>query len=314
MLYVFYNDIDSNKCASLVLEQLDNENVRVVPAGRDLFAFRNKAARLLLWLGFLFRLPLPFNFSKNFRQLLKSIKEDDNALIFGSGICISSRIAFPFCHACKAKKKRRWIWDTILSQEDEAWLFDLKKYFDVWTFDRLDAQKYGIAYKNTVCAVPPKPAARPSFDCDIYFVGYDRGRYELLNSLQESCSAMGLACKFIVVRDEKSPKAQKSVPLLNAGIPPEENYKNIAAARAVLDIPTKGQNGLTQRTLEGLFIGKKIITSNAFAKEEKIFNEKNVFILGEREKSELPDFIRSPFVPVDAAPYTINEWIKDFLP
>ncbi len=313
MLYIFYNEIDSNQCAPLVLRQLDDQRAVAVPAGRDLFAFRNKAARLLLWLGFALRLPLPFNFSKKFRQFLNSIKEDDNVLIFGSGICISARIAFAFCAYCKAQKKYRWIWDSILRKEEEDWLFDLKKYFDVWTFDRLDAQKYGLTYKNTVCAVPQKPAKDGAFDCDLYFVGYDRGRYERLNELYESLVAMGLTCKFLLVRDQSSPKQEKAVRLLDKGVSPEENYKNISAARAVLDLPTQGQRGLTQRVLEGLFIGRKVVTSNPLAGEEALFNKDDVFVLGGRDISGLPDFIRSPFVPANTAPYTINEWIKSFI-
>lgn len=312
MLYVFYNEIDTNQCAPAVLAQLDNPDVRAVPAGMDLFRFRNKFSRALLWLGFLLGIPLPFNFSKDFLRILKGVKQSDNVLIFGSSICISLRIAFPFCKYCKAGKKYRWIWDTILTPKDEAWLFDLKKYFDVWTFDILDAKKYGLTYKNTVCALLEKTMDE-GFDCDVYFVGYDRGRYDFLNGLYESLTQMGLTCKFMVVRDEASPKAEKSVKLLNEGIPLKENYKNLERARAVLDIPTSGQNGLTQRTLEGLFLGRKVITSNVFAKEEKLFNEKDIFILGERQISELPTFIRSPFVPVDVAPYTINEWVKEFM-
>ena len=313
MLYVFYNEIDTNQCAPIAARQLDNPNVTALPAGLELFGFRNKLSRLLLWLGYALRLPLPFNFSKKFLRLVTTIKPSDSVLIFGSGVCISARIAFPFCKICKARKKYRWIWDSILTKEEESWLFDLKKYFDVWTFDRLDAKKYGLTYKNTVCAMPPAPAAKTSFDCDIYFVGYDRGRYERINALYEEFSAMGLACKFLVARDEKSPKTQKSVPLLEKGIAPEENYKNLLAARAVLDIPTEGQNGLTQRPLEGLLSGRKVVTSNLLAKEESIYNENDIFVLDGRDESELPAFIRSPFVPVNAAPYTINEWIKTFM-
>ena len=243
---------------------------------------------------------------------MKGIKQSDNVLIFGSSICISLRIAFPFCKFCKAGKKYRWIWDTVLNKKDEAWLFDLKKYFDVWTFDLLDAKKYGLTYKNTVCALPQKTLGE-GFDCDVYFVGYDRGRYELLNGLYEDFTRMGLSCNFLVVRDEKSPERQKSVPIILKSISLEENYKKLERARAVLDFPTSGQNGLTQRTLEGLFLGRKVITSNIFAKEEKLFNENDIFILGQRQISDLPSFIRSPFVPVDTASYTINEWIKDFL-
>ncbi|MBR5096989.1 MAG: hypothetical protein IK094_07800, partial [Treponema sp.] len=201
-------------------------------------------------------------------------------MVFGSGICISLRIAFPFCKMCKAQKKYRWIWDTVLNEKDKAWLFDLKKYFDIWTFDRLDAKKFGLTYKNTVCAVPPV-GQKADYDCDVYFVGYDRGRYDFLNGLYESFTKMGLFCKFMVVRDEASPKAEKSLELLQEGIPLQENYKNILRSRAILDIPTAGQNGLTQRTLEGIFLGKKVVTNNLCVKEEQIFNKKNIFVLGE---------------------------------
>ncbi|MCR4925244.1 MAG: hypothetical protein K5917_03030 [Clostridiales bacterium] len=315
MLYVFYNEVDSNQCAPLVLKDLDNPKVRIVPAGMELFSFKNKIARILLWIGFALRVPLLFNFSKSFLQTVKGMNKDDKALIFGSGICISSRIAFPFCKICKAQKKYRWIWDTILNEEDESWLLDLKKYFEVWTFDRCDAKRYGLKYKNTVCACPKNcsTAEGSDFDCDVYFVGADRGRYDLLNSLYEDFTKEGLLCKFLVIKDDKSPKTEKKLKLLPRPISLEENFNNVLRARAVLDISTEGQNGLTQRTLEGLFRVRKIISSNPYVMEEKIFNEKNIFVLGQRPLSDLPTFIRSELAPFDPGPYTINEWIEEFL-
>ena len=322
MLYVFYNDVDSNPCAALALAQLENPQVRVVPAGKRLFLFRNSFARLALHLGFRLKIPLMLNFSRDFIRLVKGIKEEDSILVFGSGICVSPRIAFPFFKICKAKRRFKWVWDSVLDAEDEKWLLELKECFDVFTFDKSDAKKYGLTYKNTVCAEPPKAAGSSAQDqnaapasgaVDLYFVGYDRGRYERLNALFEKCAPMGLSCKFLVVRDESSPSAEKSIPLMQKGIAPQENYKNLLNARSVLDIPAQGQHGLTQRTAEGLFLRKKIVTDNPFVKDEALFNEQNVFILGERDTSELPSFIRSPFAPVDLKPYTINEWIKTFL-
>ena len=312
MLYVFYNDVDSNPCASLVLAQLENQNVRLVPAGRQLFLFRNKLARIFLHVGWRLKIPFMLNFTREFLHVVKGIKETDSILVFGSGICISPRIAFPFFKVCRAQKKYKWIWDTILTEEDQKWLFELKDNFKVYTFDKSDAQKYGLTYKNTVCALPAKNGAA-AFDCDVYFVGYDRGRYELLNGLYEQFTALGLSCNFFVLRDPSSPKEEKALKFAQKRISPEENSENIARTRAVLDIPTKGQGGLTQRTLEGLFLERKVITSNASVKDEKIYNEADVFLLDGRPLQSLPAFIKSPFEPIDAAPYTINEWIKEFL-
>lgn len=312
MLYVFYNEVDSNQCAPLVLKQLQNPSVQIVPAGRELFLFRNKFARLALHLGYKLGVPLALNFTKEFKRVVKTIKESDSILVFGSGICISPRIAFPFFKMCRARKRFKWIWDTVLNQEDQKWLLELKENFDVYTFDKSDAQKYGLKYKNTVCALPPKTCGAASA-CDVYFVGFDRGRYERLNELYQKFSAMGLSCKFFVLRDSSSPKEEKALKFSGQRISAQENCQNILGARAVLDIPTQGQGGLTQRTLEGLFMGRKVITSNACVKEEKIFSAQNVFLLDGRPLDELPDFLRAPFAPTDTAPYTINEWIKDFL-
>ena len=35
MLYVFYNDIDKNKCAKLVLSELNDSEIEIVPAGNS---------------------------------------------------------------------------------------------------------------------------------------------------------------------------------------------------------------------------------------------------------------------------------------
>ena len=314
MLYVFYNEFDENKYADFVLKDLHNQKVRVVPCGLSLWIYKNRLTRILFNIGFYLRIPFFCNFTDDFKDICRNIKKSDSILIFGGGIGLSPRIFYPLFKICKAGRRYVWLWDSVRNKKEEKNLIYAKKYCDCFTFDSLNARKYGIKYKNTVCPVPKVDDSKNSAqECDVYFVGLDRGRYEILNKYYENFLKIGLSCKFIVLRDRMSSAKEKTLRFSSKRISQGENYDNILAAKAVLDLPVSEQSGLTQRPLEAIFLGRKVITDNQNIKNEKIYDERNIFVLSDENLGGLSDFVSSPFHDVDATSYQIDEWIKEFI-
>ena len=85
----------------------------------------------------------------------------------------------------------------------------------------------------------------------------------------------------------------------------EEYYKVLMQSKAILDITEPGNEWLTLRPVEALYLGKKLITNNRFITEEKLYCKKNVFILGADPIGKLKDFIESGYEPM-------NQEIKDY--
>lgn len=185
-----------------------------------------------------------------------------------------------------------------------------KKYFKAFSFDRDDCKKYGLNYKNTVSFKPVIPDKKS----DVYFVGLSRGRYGILNSIYESFSGLGIDCNFVVLNDDSS--IPKTLPFSTKRVNEPENIMNIVNSKAVLDIPIQRQSGLTQRTLEAMLLGRKLITTNTAIKKEEFYTKQNVFIFGEDDITGLKSFLNSDFEKMPEGivkKYLIDDWIKEFL-
>ncbi len=89
-----------------------------------------------------------------------------------------------------------------------------------------------------------------------------------------------------------------------------------AGSRAVLDIEHPRQVGLTMRTFETLGAGKKLVTTNAGAREYDFYSERNVCVI-DRAAPRIPrEFLDTPFEPLAPAlrqRYSIEGWLDEVL-
>ena len=60
--------------------------------------------------------------------------------------------------------------------------------------------------------------------------------------------------------------------------------KRALSARAFLEILQPGQSGMTIRTLEALFLNRKLITNNNNARTLDIYHPNNIYVLDGKEK------------------------------
>lgn len=313
MLYVFYNEKDDNKCAEKVLKELKNPNTKVIEAS-CLWRYKNFFCRLLLHVGFYFHVPLNINFSKVFFISIRDIGVNDKILLFGGGIGIPIWMCYPFLKIIKSANRYIWLWDSVITKSDRKYLAFEKKYFSVFTFDKVNADKYGLMYKNTVCSFPIINNIEVIPKNDIFFVGQDRGRYEKINLLYEKFTVLGFKCNFIILRDETS-GCELSLKYASERITLEESYVQTLNSRAVLDIPINGQAGITQRPLEALFLGRKVITTNINIESEALYNSNSIFVVGKRSLSALKEFLDKESTVSECVLdlYKINSWIREFI-
>ena len=83
----------------------------------------------------------------------------------------------------------------------------------------------------------------------------------------------------------------------------------------IVELVQENQSGMTLRVLEGLFLGKKILTDNLFIKKSELYNPMNIFILGESSWEGLEEFIESEFVEYEhgvLSKYMFDVWIDNF--
>lgn len=173
---------------------------------------------------------------------------------------------------------------------------DIPESIAIWTYDAYDSETYGLhlSAKGSYSRVFVKPKKAVKYD--VFYVGADKGRGEYLLDLQSKMEAMGLKTKFIITPNGRLSRRKK---YYQKPIPYSQVTEHLAETKAVLNIGMPNQKGATMRDFESIFNGIKLITNTENIKTFDFYRPENVFILGERDLSELPAFLASPVVPIE---------------
>lgn len=173
---------------------------------------------------------------------------------------------------------------------------------EIWSFDPRDCENYNLKFNTTFYF---KNIVLPVMDIqyDVIFVGMDKGRKVLLDEIHERLVGMELITIFRVIDSIKNQ------------IPYASYLKLLAGSRVILDIIPKGQSGLTIRTMESIFFGKKLITTDETIVYQKFYNKQNIFVLGKDDEFQLKEFVSSPFIKIDDSvklEYDLPAWLNRF--
>lgn len=191
----------------------------------------------------------------------------------------------------------------------------LSTRWEIWTFMKEDAIKNGFKYGATF--YNPRLALNcfdkdpeTTTDCDLLFVGTDKGRKGFLLNLKSQLEKNKVVCDFKIVDNFRS--------LFSRKYSREISYKNLCRLNkrtsAILDVVQDGQTGLTLRIMEGLLFDKKIVTTNAAIRTDKDFKDNpNIYVITKDNIKELYTFLKKPMVeyPNDLkAKYSFTSWLK----
>ena len=145
-----------------------------------------------------------------------------------------------------------------------------------WTFHKQDADRYRIRYNPQFFARDLQLCTKYRnlpYQYDIAFFGAAgeavyASRIKILSELDRVCKKMGIHVCFGLWYHNR---IRKNRPFeLKKYLNEEEYYKVLMQSKAILDITEPGNEWLTLRPVEALYLGKKLITNNRFIKEEKL--------------------------------------------
>jgi hypothetical protein len=249
-------------------------------------------------------------FDQHYLKQLQKIGDNDSVLIFGVENIKEISIARRFI---KSRKISIFTWNPVLDHNQTAWvrklhIRGLKKLGKVYTFDPDDAEKYGLTLIHQVYRdVSNHLAEQVAPDIDVYFVGQDKGRFQALMQWEHVMRQAGLATHFHIVRSKNGEYSRQELPKLQpAGLSYDDNIRMIQRSRSLLEIVQKNQSGLTVRSLEAAFFGKKLITDNLSMKGSPLYHPDRVFLLGHDDPRRLKAFIAGP------CPRIPREQLRDF--
>lgn len=170
----------------------------------------------------------------------------------------------------------------------------------VCTFDRKDAERYGFEFVGQVYRMPESQCKTNTKTSDVFFVGADKGRAKMLAQLAEYFRENDIKYDFKLLEDRHSKFDDHTIlkgSVISHPISYSDTLGYLENTNCILDILQPDQSGVTIRSMEALFYGKKLITNNPNIKEEDFYDPNRIFILGEDNNNgrNLKQFILNCF-------------------
>lgn len=191
-------------------------------------------------------------------------------------------------------------------------LQNISSNWELWTFDKHDAETKGLKYAGQFFFNLLTGTDAFEKQYDMYFVGINKGRFHQLIKFEEQLINRGIKCNFRLVSKYKSLFSRRYCSF----IPYKQVQEEIAKSKAVLEWNQACQQGVTLRCLEAISTHKKLVSNNLDLKRYKFFHPDNIFLVGDRPLDELPDFLESDYTPINEKlikSYHVDEWLKRIL-
>jgi hypothetical protein len=237
-----------------------------------------------------------------------------------------------------------YLWDSFSMYN---WLNEIPLFDKVFSFDHEDCIKYTIAYKP-VFHIKSGHKTNIKADCDLFFVGkFSPERLSVLDKILKTTSESGLryfvklwpaykilfhnyvVYSILKTLNFKSPvinnyllnfEAVEGILrreyIIQERVDFSEVQYRLMESNVVLDLPYPEQSGYTQRLIEALANGKKVITTNARIKNESFYNPEQIHLINSKnpdiniswikEKSEFP--VNKFFSDLE-----LSSWLKSML-
>ena len=206
-------------------------------------------------------------------------------------------------------------WD---SERNNSFAHLIENFDRVFSFDALDVKKYpGLKYLPNFYLEDIHEPQKDEYAYDIlYLVSYLPERYDIVNKLKIFSFQNQLKLKAILVISFSTyikewvlgNRLDRSI-LRFSPLKRSEYMHLFWQSRMIFDMGSNLQTGMSQRTIETIEGGKKLLTNNKFIENEAIFNANQIFVTSGEFSKDILDFMDKPFV-VKPTGYSLANWIK----
>ncbi len=259
-------------------------------------------------------IPLYHHFWGNWRQYISTAKQ---IIIFDYGYQYGMekyiRKLNPDCRV------RLFMWNKIDAAHKNHTIFSDKT--NIYSTDSGDCKQYGLKYNHIFY---PREYYRPyatEHKNKLFFMGQDKNRGLQILQLKELLLKSGIHCDIrIITKSADAEYLSKMEGLLtHSKLSYEQYLQQVEQCGILLDIVQDGQDALTMRVLEAMFLSKKLITNNKSIRNYDFYQPDNIFILPDAwDASLIPsvqDFLAKPFVPYTEeilSKYDFTHWLANF--
>lgn len=251
-----------------------------------------------------------------FNKILKSIninEENENYLIvYDRNKLLYNLNFFSFVRKKKPGIKIFYLFSNIVKYTGANELGILNKlnlYFDqVFAFDKVDAEKFNFSYFPLIYT--PCMSMDSNYpECDLFYIGKAKDRYDQLIKVFEKAQLEGLKCDFNIVGVPKEKQLYSDIIHYDHFLSYDEVLNRIMNSKCLVDMIQGQSTAFTIKTCEAIIYNKKLITSNENVKDEIFYNEDMILVFTGNES--ISDFLSKKAIPFSDkskslfSPYTL---------
>lgn len=264
----------------------------------------NKFLRIIRRLCFKYRNPSRYVW---FNKELNNLK-------YNTIIIFDSLINVDFIQWIKKNNPNKriilWYWNPVRNSINPKLLN--QDICEIWSYSLTDCKNYKLQYNTTFyfkkLYVPKK---EPVYD--IFFIGKDKGRLNQLIYLKKEFERLNLKTNFHITPTRSY--MIRNNPIYKQNISYDNVLSEIGKSKAILDVLSNPNDGLSLRPMEAIFHKKKLITNSKLIENYDFYRPENIFILGKDDLNNLSKFINSPYEEIDEKiieKYDFQNWLSRF--
>lgn len=194
-----------------------------------------------------------------------------------------------------------WYWNPAYLTIDPN---KIPEGIEKWSYSKDDCEKYSMEY-NTTFFFRDRINGFKQLDCeyDMFFLGKDKGRREKIERYKYDFENLGLNVNFRFVSGKSD------------YVPYEKVLEYTLKSKCVFDYCVRDNVGMSLRSLEALYMNKKVVTNNKNYKKELLYNPNNIFILEDDDILNLVDFVNDNVDCIDdniKDYYLFENWLARF--
>ncbi len=212
-----------------------------------------------------------------------------------------------------------FMWNKVDAAHKNHTLFSDKAA--IYSTDPGDCQTYNLKYNHIFYPMEYCHPYAEQYNKQLFFLGADKNRTPLIKSLRTLLIQCDLDCDIRVLSkvSDSNYRTEYADILTSRSLSYEEYLNELKHCGILLDIVQTGQQALTMRVLESLFLSKKLITNNQDIKNYDFYHPNNILILPESiDDSLIPiikEFLTKPFIAYNQdllQRYDFHHWLANF--
>lgn len=209
-----------------------------------------------------------------------------------------------------AQKQYIFFWNKVSDSNKYILKAAQNSNISVSTYNLSDARQYGLEYRRQCWNEDWIHPEVETEDYDIAFLGAEKGRYKDIVEILHFAERNHMRTNFTIISPNGEPYTTKK------RIEYSEYINIVKRSKAVLDLVTQDNYGLTYRPLEAMFLQKKLITNYRNIVQYDFYepNKDNIYIVENEKLRGLDTFLNAPLKESDFSmrQYDILYWLRSF--